>query len=126
MAARFREGFAGADGVRIRNMEAGERRARHLHGAGGLRLTPAHELLSCKYRVVAFEMRGFGLRLSREPEQISLTDEHARIGQAIDNESHRLRKRNGPSCFLPLFGGWQFLRELIGLIFVRLLPTTVV
>ena len=32
----------------------------HFHGAGGLRLTPAHELLSSRFRVVAFEMPGFG------------------------------------------------------------------
>jgi len=32
----------------------------HLHGAGGLRLTPAHELLARQFRVVAFEMPGFG------------------------------------------------------------------
>jgi len=61
MAAGFREGFIEADGFRIRYMEAGEGLALvHLHGAGGLRLTPAHELLSRNYRVVAFEMPGFG------------------------------------------------------------------
>ncbi|HZU89046.1 MAG TPA: alpha/beta fold hydrolase, partial [Stellaceae bacterium] len=61
MAAGFREGFVEADGFRIRYREAGEGPALvHLHGAGGLRLTPAHELLSRKYRVVAFEMPGFG------------------------------------------------------------------
>ena len=32
----------------------------HLHGASGLGLTAAHELLSREYRVVAFEMPGFG------------------------------------------------------------------
>src|SRR5437868_13970528 len=32
----------------------------HLHGAGGLRLTPAHDLLARHFRVVAFEMPGFG------------------------------------------------------------------
>ena len=30
----------------------------HLHGAGGMRLTPAHELLCRRYRVIAFEMPG--------------------------------------------------------------------
>jgi pimeloyl-ACP methyl ester carboxylesterase len=61
MAAGFREGFVEADGFRIRYMEAGKGPALvHLHGAGGLGLTPAHELLSRKYRVVAFEMPGFG------------------------------------------------------------------
>lgn len=57
----FREGTVAADGFRIRYREAGEGSPLvHLHGAGGLRLTPAHELLSRKFRVVAFEMPGFG------------------------------------------------------------------
>ena len=38
---RFREGFVEADGFRIRYMEAGEGTPLvHLHGAGGMRLTP--------------------------------------------------------------------------------------
>ncbi len=32
----------------------------HLHGAGGLRLSPGHDLLSRHFRVIAFEMPGFG------------------------------------------------------------------
>jgi pimeloyl-ACP methyl ester carboxylesterase len=32
----------------------------HLHGAGGMRLTPGHDLLSRHHRVIAFEMPGFG------------------------------------------------------------------
>jgi hypothetical protein len=32
----------------------------HLHGVGGLRLTPAHEPLSSNYWIVAFEMPGVG------------------------------------------------------------------
>ncbi len=58
----FREGFVEADGFRIRYMEAGEGPAlMHLHGAGGLRLSPAHDLLAKQFRVVAFEMPGFGV-----------------------------------------------------------------
>jgi pimeloyl-ACP methyl ester carboxylesterase len=57
----FREGFVEADGFRIRYMEAGEGPALvHLHGAGGLRLTQAHDLLARQFRVIAFEMPGFG------------------------------------------------------------------
>jgi pimeloyl-ACP methyl ester carboxylesterase len=57
----FRESFVGADGFRIRYMEAGEGPPLiHLHGAGGLHLTPAHDLLSQHHRVIAFEMPGFG------------------------------------------------------------------
>ena len=57
----FREGHVAVDGVRIRYMEAGDGAPLlHLHGAGGLRLTRAHDLLSRRHRVVAFEMPGFG------------------------------------------------------------------
>lgn len=59
--AGFREGFVEADGFRIRYMEAGEGLPLvHLHGAGGLRLNRSHDLLSQTYRVIAFEMPGFG------------------------------------------------------------------
>ncbi|HME25206.1 MAG TPA: alpha/beta hydrolase [Acetobacteraceae bacterium] len=57
----FRERFVEADGFRIRCMEAGEGTPLvHLHGAGGMRLTKAHDLLSRRYRVIVFEMPGFG------------------------------------------------------------------
>jgi pimeloyl-ACP methyl ester carboxylesterase len=57
----FSEGFVEADGFRIRFMEAGQGTPLvHLHGAGGLRLTHAHELLSRQHRVIVFEMPGFG------------------------------------------------------------------
>ena len=57
----FREGYVDADGFTIRYLQAGEGAPLvHLHGAGGLRLTPAHELLARRYHVVAFEMPGFG------------------------------------------------------------------
>src|SRR5881397_10056 len=59
--AAFTEGHVEADGFRIRYAEAGEGAPLvHLHGAGGLRLTPAHDLLARHFRVVAFEMPGFG------------------------------------------------------------------
>ena len=49
MNAGFREGFVAADGFRIRCREAGEGPALvHPPGAGGLRLTRAHVLLSRK------------------------------------------------------------------------------
>ena len=57
----FQEGWVEADGFRIRYLEAGGGPVLvHFHGAGGLRLNPAHELLSHQFRVVAFEMPGFG------------------------------------------------------------------
>ena len=59
--ADFGENHVEADGFRIRYREAGRGPALvHLHGAGGLRLTPGHDLLSRHFRVVAFEMPGFG------------------------------------------------------------------
>ncbi len=64
-AASFTEGFVEADGFRIRYLEAGQGTPLiHLHGAGGPRLTSGHDLLSKHYRVIAFEMPGFG----RSPE----------------------------------------------------------
>jgi pimeloyl-ACP methyl ester carboxylesterase len=58
---KFREGFVEADGFRVRYCEAGQGPVLlHLHGAGGPRLTRAHELLCRQFRVVAFEMPGFG------------------------------------------------------------------
>ena len=57
----FRNEFVDADGFRIRYQEAGEGPTIvHLHDTGGLRLTLAHDLLSRSFRVIAFEMPGFG------------------------------------------------------------------
>src|ERR1700674_5169688 len=57
----FRERYVEVDGFRIRYLEAGDGPPLvHLHGAGGLRLNPAHELLAKRHRVIAFEMPGFG------------------------------------------------------------------
>lgn len=69
--AAFREGWVEADGFWIRYMEAGEGPPLiHLHGAGGLRLTAAHDLLSRRFRVILFEMPGFGL----SPENLQTQD----------------------------------------------------
>jgi pimeloyl-ACP methyl ester carboxylesterase len=57
----FREGHVEAGGFRVRYMDAGDGPPLvHLHGAGGLRLTPGHHLLSRQFRVLALEMPGFG------------------------------------------------------------------
>ena len=57
----FTETWTEADGFRIRAMVDGEGPPLvHLHGAGGLYLTPAHDLLARHFRVIAFEMPGFG------------------------------------------------------------------
>jgi pimeloyl-ACP methyl ester carboxylesterase len=61
IGSQFKEGHVEADGFRIRYAEAGDGPVLvHLHGAGGLRLSRTHELLAQQFRVVAFEMPGFG------------------------------------------------------------------
>lgn len=83
--AAFSEGYVEADGFRIRYMEAGRGAPLvHLHGAGGLRLTPGHDLLCRHFRVVAFEMPGFG----HSPENNrtrSMPELAATMGQAIES-----------------------------------------
>jgi pimeloyl-ACP methyl ester carboxylesterase len=57
----FAERTVQADGFEIRYVEAGDGPPLVcLHGAGGLRLTRAHELLAASHRVIAFEAPGFG------------------------------------------------------------------
>ena len=76
--------FVDADGFRIRYMEAGQGTPLvHLHGAGGLRLTRGHELLARQFRVIAFEMPGFGA--SPENTRTKTMPEYAStMAQAID------------------------------------------
>jgi pimeloyl-ACP methyl ester carboxylesterase len=57
----FGRGHVEADGIRIRYLEAGQGLPLvYLPGADGLHLTPAHELLARRFRVVALEMPGVG------------------------------------------------------------------
>jgi pimeloyl-ACP methyl ester carboxylesterase len=57
----FKEAFLEADGFRVRYVEAGSGPPLVcLHGGGGLRLAPAHDILAKAHRVIAFEMPGFG------------------------------------------------------------------
>jgi pimeloyl-ACP methyl ester carboxylesterase len=59
--AAFTEGSVEADGFRIRYVEAGRGSpVVMLHGMGGLILSKVHDELAKKYRVIAFEMPGFG------------------------------------------------------------------
>jgi pimeloyl-ACP methyl ester carboxylesterase len=60
-AAPFAERRVDADGFSFRYLEAGQGPPLvHLHGAGGLRLSRAHDLLAHRFRVIAFEVPGFG------------------------------------------------------------------
>jgi pimeloyl-ACP methyl ester carboxylesterase len=85
-AAGFREHHVDADGFRIRYMEGGDGPALvHLHGAGGLRLNPAHALLAQRFRVIAFEMPGFGSspENTRTEDQAGLARTMAAAAQAL-------------------------------------------
>ena len=87
--AAFTEGFVEADGFRIRYMAAGEGTPLiHLHGAGGMRMTRAHDLLSQHYRVIAFEMPGFG-RSSENTRTATMADLAATMAAAITRAWHR-------------------------------------
>jgi pimeloyl-ACP methyl ester carboxylesterase len=85
----FSEGYVDADGFRIRYMQGGQGTPLvHLHGAGGLRLTPAHDLLSRQFRVIAFEMPGFGQSpensRTRSMPELASTMAQAIAGLGID------------------------------------------
>jgi pimeloyl-ACP methyl ester carboxylesterase len=60
-SSTWREDHVEADGFRVRYLHRGDGDPLvHLHGGGGLVLTPAHELLARERHVIAFEMPGFG------------------------------------------------------------------
>ena len=81
----FREGFVEADGFRIRTMEAGEGPPLvHLHGAGGLRINAGHDLLAHLFRVIAFEMPGFGAEENQRTRDMpELAATMAKAAQAV-------------------------------------------
>jgi pimeloyl-ACP methyl ester carboxylesterase len=65
----FAERKVDADGFTIRYLEANASSADPLiclHGAGGLRLSPMHEMLAKTHRVIAFEAPGFGASPANE------------------------------------------------------------
>ena len=106
----FSEGFVEADGFRIRYMEAGQGPPLvHLHGAGGLRVTPAHDLLSRQFRVIAFEMPGFG----QSPEN-NRTRDMAELASTMARAAGNLRLGNF-NLMGTSFGGktalWLALQE---------------
>ncbi len=80
----FEEGVVEADGFRIRYLEAGAGPPLvHLHGAGGLAVGPAHDLLARRFRVVAFEMPGFGPSSENTRTQ-TMPELAATMGAAIE------------------------------------------
>ena len=81
----FTEGWVEADGFRIRYLTAGEGPPLvHLHGAGGLRLNPGHDLLARQFRVIAFEMPGFGAEENQRTRDMpELAATMAKAAQAL-------------------------------------------
>lgn len=70
-ASAFIEREVEADGFTIRCLEAGPPSGGAvpvicLHGAGGLRVSPMHEILARTWRVIAFETPGFGASPANE------------------------------------------------------------
>jgi pimeloyl-ACP methyl ester carboxylesterase len=83
--ALFAEGYVEADGFRMRYQEAGQGEPLvSLHGAGGLRLSRAHALLAEQYRVIVFEVPGFGHSPANERSQ-SMPDLAHTMAQAVTN-----------------------------------------
>ncbi len=83
--AAFKEGYVDADGFHIRYREAGTGEPLVcLHGAGGLRISRAHEILAERHRVILFEAPGFGASpvndRSRSARELAGT-----IAQAVAN-----------------------------------------
>ena len=87
--AAFAEHHVDADGFRIRYLEAGQGPTLvHLHGAGGPRLSRAHDLLAARFRVIAFEVPGFGespeYQRSRSMPELALSMAHAVTAIGLD------------------------------------------
>lgn len=83
----FTESVVDADGFAIKMFEAGEGPPLvYLHGGGGLHLSRAHELLTDRFRVIAFELPGFGdsPRNTRTGSAIELAHTMAEALDAID------------------------------------------
>src|SRR6185503_19681552 len=84
MSAGFAEGHVEAGGRRLRYLEAGRGAALvHLPGPGGLRLTPAHELLARHFRVVLLDVPE--LDQSAEPVSTTLATAIRRMGAVTFN-----------------------------------------
>ena len=83
--ALFTEGYVESDGFRIRYREAGQGEPLvSLHGAGGMKLYRSHELLAAQYRVIVFEVPGFGQSPANERSQ-SMPDLARTMAEAVTN-----------------------------------------
>jgi pimeloyl-ACP methyl ester carboxylesterase len=80
----FKERSLSVDGFKIRVAEAGKGDVLiAIHGGGGMRISAAHELLAQRYRVIAFEIPGFGKSPANE-KSASLRDLARTMNQAIE------------------------------------------
>jgi pimeloyl-ACP methyl ester carboxylesterase len=88
----FNEAWVEADGFRIRYLTAGDGPPLvHLHGAGGLRLNQGHDLLARQFRVIAFEMPGFGTEENqRTRDMAELAATMAKAAQALGLQQFNL------------------------------------
>ena len=83
--ALFNERYIEADGFRIRYKEAGQGEPLvSLHGAGGMRIYRSHALLAEQYRVIVFEVPGFGQSPANERSQ-SMPELALTMAQAVTN-----------------------------------------
>lgn len=81
----FTEAYVAADGFRIRYQEAGQGESLvSLHGAGGMKLYRSHALLAEQYRVIVFEVPGFGQSPANERSQ-SMPELALTMAQAVTN-----------------------------------------
>lgn len=106
----FREGFVEADGFRVRYLEAGEGEPLVvLHGGGGVRHYPSHDLLAQSHRVILFEAPGFGASPANERTQ-SIAELGSTMAQAARNLGLERYDLQGTS-----FGGklalWQAVQH---------------
>jgi pimeloyl-ACP methyl ester carboxylesterase len=84
-SALFTEKTVEADGFEIRYLEAGSGDPLvYIHGASGVRLSKAHDILAESYRIIAFEVPGFGDSPANETSQ-NLGELAATLCNAVAN-----------------------------------------
>jgi pimeloyl-ACP methyl ester carboxylesterase len=113
----FHEAFIDADGFRIRYMEAGDGPPLvHLHGAGGLRLNAAHDLLARQFRVIAFEMPGFGTEentRTRDMPELAATMANAAQALGLDRFNLMGTSFGGKVALFLALGHQDLLRAVV-------------
>ena len=84
-SAAFTEKQVAADGYTIRYLEAGAGDPLvYIHGASGVRLSKAHDVLAESYRVIAIEVPGFGVSAANDKSQ-TIGDLAATLCTAVAN-----------------------------------------